>query len=175
MPSATFSIPLASAVVGADIFTVGSGLGVKQAQNGNGVPRKLQKIGVTGSAAAGDFGFDLYAGGHYLGSYMNTTLGVVVPLEARDLVAIPSEDIIGANVSLIGIINDAAATNPVIVTILWEDRPVMGGAFRSDKMVVAGGGGGGYRRSYSGYGAGYRGVGGARRTGRRSARRRFNS
>lgn len=157
MPTSTFSIPAASFTVGADIFSVGVGMGTKQAQNGNGLPRKLTKIGVVGSTNAGDAGFDLYAGGKYLGSFMNTTGGAnVVAKENQDLIS-TTEDIIPGNVTLVGIVNDAAAANPVQVTVVWEDAQPVAGGFRSDKLQVQGGGlGGGFRRGgYSG-GSSYR-------------------
>lgn len=170
MPTATFSVTAANFAVGQDIFTVGTGLGVKQAQQGNGLGRKLMKFGMVGSTNPGDCGLDLYAGGKYIGSFMNTTGGAnVVPKEASDLVVIQSEDIIPANVTLLGIVNDAASTNPVQVTLVWEDAPVMGGAFRSDKIYTGGGGGYGASRrgSYTGRSGGW-----GQSTPRRSTRRR---
>ncbi len=44
------------------------------------------KIGITGSAVIDDMeALDLYYGKEYIGSYEVTTIGVVVPLEARDM------------------------------------------------------------------------------------------
>lgn len=141
MPSATFSVTAANFAIGQDIFSVGTGMGVKQAQSGNGTARKLVKIGVVGSTNPSDAGFDLYAGGKYIGSYMNTTGGAnVVPKPDGDIVLLSGEDIVPANVNLVGIVNDPAATNPVTVTLVWEDMPVFGKTFKSDKMVVSGGG-----------------------------------
>lgn len=139
-------------------------MGVKQAQNGNGQARKLTKIGVTGSTNAGDAGFDLYAGGKYLGSFMNTTGGAnVVPKESQDLIS-TTEDIIPGNVTLVGIVNDAAAANPVNITVVWEDAQVVAGGFRSDKLQIQGG----YRPRSGGYSGGstYK----PRRSSRRSSR-----
>jgi len=155
MPSAMFSVTAANFAVGQDIFSVGTGMGVKQAQSGNGTARKLVKIGVVGSTNPADAGFDLYAGGKYIGSYMNTTGGAnITPKADSDMLELSGEDIIPANVNLVGIVNDAAATNAVIVALVWEDMPVFAKTFKSDKMVIAGGssprrGGYGGGRSYA--------------------------
>lgn len=154
MPKVVFKVASAAAVVGAELFGVGQGLGAKQAQNGNGVPRKIMAVACTGSTAPGDFAFDLYGGGKFLGSFMNTTGGAYTPKEADDWLDIASEDIVPANVTLIAMVTDAAAADAYI-GISWEDRPVMGGGFRSDTMTVRGGGGGGGYRS-RGSSGGYR-------------------
>lgn len=137
MPSATFVVPVASATVGADMFKVGSGLGVSQAQKGNGVPRRLHAIGITGSANPGDFGIDLFAGGKYLGSFVNTTGGAnITPANDKDMQPIFSEDYIAAGADLLAVCNDAGVTNPLWFTIAWEDK--IAGKFSTDIVQQAG-------------------------------------
>lgn len=147
-----FSVAVASAAVGADIFTGGAGLGAKQAMKGSGRPRRLHGIAITGGNSAGEAGIDLYAGSKYLGSFKTTTSGAVTPKMDSDLQPIYSEDYVVGD--LMGIVNAAPTVNPLQVLVSWEDK--VGGGFATDAMKVVGGapprrsyGGGGFRKRRS--------------------------
>lgn len=147
MPSSMFSVAVASAAVGSDIFTGGTGLGAKQAMKGSGKPRRLHGIALTGGNSAGEAGIDLYAGSKYLGSFKTTTSGAVTPKMDADLQPIYSEDYVMGD--LMGIVNAAPTVNPLQILVSWEDK--VGGGFVTDSLKIQGGGFA-PRRSYGGGG-----------------------
>lgn len=80
--------------------------------------RRVSRIGVTGSAAAGDASVDLFYGDTYIGTFYNTTLGAnILPLDGRDMMNVPSTWALSPNEPLNILISDAGATNILYVTL----------------------------------------------------------
>jgi len=53
-------------------------------------PRFVKRIGVVGSAVPGDASVDLFYGNTFIGTFFNTTIGAVVPLDSKDIVQVAS-------------------------------------------------------------------------------------
>mgnify|MGYP003136894555 CR=1 FL=1 len=110
MPSFTASIPAATAVLGADLFADQ----VWARSPGN---RTLNGIGCKGSAAAGDSEFEVYIDEVRVGQFFN--LGTGFP-NNDDITALESLGV-PAGAQLRAIVRDAAATNPLNVTVELEN------------------------------------------------------
>jgi len=95
----------ATAVVGYDLL---SGNQLQQV----GYDRVIKALGFTGSTAAGDCGFDLYVDTVLVGQFVNTDTGVPNRDDLMDF-----EFVVPANSRIIAKVNDAAASNPVYLTI----------------------------------------------------------
>lgn len=95
----------ATAAVGYDLL---SGNQLQQV----GYERVITALGFTGSTAAGDCGFDLYVDTVLVGQFVNTDTGV----PNRDDM-FTCEFVVPANSKIIAKVNDAAASNPVYLTM----------------------------------------------------------
>lgn len=84
-------------------------------------PRLLKFIGCAGSAAAGDFAFELLIGNFRVGKFYNTTGGAVVPKAADDLLPIGRTLYIPGGANLRAIVKDASGTNPAFITVVTDD------------------------------------------------------
>lgn len=87
------------------------------------VPRAIKKIGVAGSAAAGDTSVDLFVETTFIGTYFNTSAGVVEPLEAKDFKTVDIGVAPGENINVI--LNTAPTSNALKVTLILEDNVPM--------------------------------------------------
>ena len=114
MPTITVQETAATAVVG---FNLMSGNRV-QVSNRN---RRVRRIGVVGSAVLQDAEVQLFYGSNFVGNFKPTTIGVVVPLDARDMMPVVDADFCPAGESLNLFISDAPATNPIVATLEIEE------------------------------------------------------
>lgn len=110
MPNYTVSVPAATAVVDADLFT--GEVWSRAPQN-----RVVTGMGLRGSAAAGDSEIELFIDEVRVGNFFNNDLGFpdnddLLPLEN---LAVP------AGAQLRAIVRDAPATNPLNGMIALED------------------------------------------------------
>jgi len=81
-------------------------------------PRFVRRIGVTGSAAAGDAAVDMFYGNVYIGTFYNTTLGAnIIPLDAKDMVQVSSNVGMEPNEPLHILIAKVSTTNILAVTL----------------------------------------------------------
>lgn len=80
-------------------------------------PRTVTRIGVVGSSAVGNAAIDLYFGSEKIGTFYNTSSGVVVPLEAKDLIPIRTNKAMAANEPLHVIVNTVSVTNVFVITL----------------------------------------------------------
>jgi len=114
MPTITISAAAATAVVGYNLM---SGNRV-QVSNRN---RRVRRIGVVGSAVLQDAEVQLFYGSNFVGNFQPTTIGVVVPLDARDMMPVVDADYCPAGESINVFVSDAPATNPLVVTLEIEE------------------------------------------------------
>jgi len=111
MPNYTASVPAATAIVGANLTD-----GLRWARSP--ANRVLQALGLAGSAAIGDSEVDVYIDEIRVGSFFNTAL--LFPQVDRDMQ--PQGDLfIPAGAEIQAIVVNAAATNPLNLTVSLED------------------------------------------------------
>ena len=80
--------------------------------------RRVSRIGVTGSAAAGDSAIDLFYGDTFLGTFYNTTLGAnIIPLDSKDMMNVTSRYALDRNEPLNLLVSVAPTTNPLNVSM----------------------------------------------------------
>lgn len=80
--------------------------------------RRVTRLGVVGSAAAGDAAVDLFYGDTYIGTFYNTTSGAnVIPVDSKDMMSVPSQYVLEPNEPLNLLISDAGSTNVLVVTM----------------------------------------------------------
>lgn len=127
----------ASATVGTDLIST-------ERLNKTGFNRKINGIGLVGSAAVGDTEVQLFVGGVDQGKYRNTSTGLAVKADT-DLKKLNL--FVPANAQIEAKVTDAPATNPIVFNLEFTDYST---------------GNGGGRRTYRRSGGSY---GGARRTG----------
>jgi len=117
MPNVTVRESAAGSAVGTDLLA-NAPPNIKRSPN----YRRVTKIAVTGSAAAGDAAVDLFYGASFIGRFYNTTLGAnIIPLEARDLIKVESDLVMEPNEDLLVVISDAGTTNILSVTLNISD------------------------------------------------------
>jgi len=117
MGSGTVSPAAATAVVDYDMLTGAEG---PRFARMNGVDRVLTSLGMAGSAAAGDAAIRLYVEDTYYGNFINPTAGAVGP-KKDDYVPITVP--VPAGQQIRAIVYDAATTNPLILTLTWDEYP----------------------------------------------------
>jgi len=110
MPTGEVSVAAATAVVGYDLFQD------EWFQIMN-IDRTLTKIGLAGSAAALDTEVELFVGTEKIGNYLNKATGAVL----MDAHGINLEADVPEGSMLHAYVTDAPTTNPVNVTIEWEE------------------------------------------------------
>jgi len=103
------SIAAATAAVGYDCTT-----GTLWAVQGNN--RVLTGIAVGGSAAAGDAKIDVFVDQVKIGEFYNTVTGFPTRDHFYNL-----NNVVPAGSKISMIVTDAAATNPLNITIQWQD------------------------------------------------------
>jgi len=106
MSTETFSVTAATAALGYDLFTG------KTCQSSYR-PRYLKGIACTGSTAAGDTSFDLFIDTIKIGTFTNTDTGVP---NIDDV--LPMGNLIPAGAQLHAYVTDAAASNPVWISLV---------------------------------------------------------
>lgn len=80
--------------------------------------RRVSRIGVTGSAAAGDSAVDLFYGDTYIGTFYNTTLGAnIIPLDSKDMMNVTSTYVLDRNEPLNLLVSTQPTTNPLNVSM----------------------------------------------------------
>jgi len=110
------SVAAATAVVGYDLLA--SGTGPRFARMA-GIDRVITGVGLCGSAAAGDTEVHVYVEDVFAGNFYNTTTGFpTVDHVCKTKIAVP------ANAQIRAVVNDAPATNPANLLILWDELPV---------------------------------------------------
>jgi hypothetical protein len=114
MPSYTISNTAAVAIVGADLF--GNEVWSRSPRN-----RVATSFAMVGSTNAGDTGVDLFIDETRIGTFMNTQGGANLVPQFDDFQSLEAL-FIPAGAQLRCVVNDAAASNPVITTIRVEDQ-----------------------------------------------------
>ena len=114
MPTITVDAAAATAVVGYNLMA-GNRVQVASTR------RRVRRIGVVGSAVLQDAEVQLFYGSVFVGNFKPTTIGVVVPLDARDMMPVVDDNICNAGESLNLFVSDAPATNPIVVTLEIEE------------------------------------------------------
>ncbi len=80
--------------------------------------RRVTRLGIVGSTNPGDASVDLFYGSSYIGTFFNTTGGAnLIPLDAKDMVPVPTNMIMEPNEPLNVLISDAGAGNIIVVTM----------------------------------------------------------
>ena len=115
-------IAAASALVGVDLLQVSP----SHPDARTPFARKMDSIACVGSAAAGDFIFDLFINGRRVGTYANSATGVGID-KSRDLIAL--DLFVPANALIECKVVDAANTNPVLIQLEFS-KPDRVGGFR---------------------------------------------
>ncbi len=86
------------------------------------VYRRVKRIGLVGSAAVGDASVDLFYGSTYIGTFFNTSAGAnLIPLDAKDLISVESEEVCLPGEPLNVLISDAGGTNVLVTTLEIEE------------------------------------------------------
>ena len=109
------SVAAATAVVGYDLLL--SGTGPRFARMA-GVDRVVTAVGVCGSAAALDTELHMFVEDVFSGNFFNITTGA----PTKDHM-INTKIVVPANAQIRIVVNDAAATNPINVTLQWDEYP----------------------------------------------------
>jgi len=107
------SVAAASATVGTDLLTFGTGPRFARMA---GVDRIITGIGVCGSAAGADTELHFFIEDVFAGNFFNITTG----LPTKDHI-IQTRIAVPAGAQIRCVVNDAAATNPINVTIQWDE------------------------------------------------------
>ena len=110
MPNYTASVTAAVAIVGADVFS-------GQVWARSPVDRILTGVGMTGSAVVGDTEVEAFIDEVRVGQFFNTALLLPNQDEIQDL----EELFVPAGAQLRALVRDAAATNPIYISIVVED------------------------------------------------------
>lgn len=114
MPTITVEESSAASAVGTNLM---SGNRVQVAST----RRRVRRIGVTGSAVLGDAELQLFYGSVFVGNFRPTTIGVVMPLDARDMIPVVDDNICMPGESLNLFVSDAGATNIIRATMEIEE------------------------------------------------------
>lgn len=83
--------------------------------------RRVSRIGVVGSAVLGDSSLDLFYGSTYIGTFFPTTIGVVLPLEARDFVGVDPTIVCEPAEPINLLVSDVGVTNVMRATLVIEE------------------------------------------------------
>lgn len=110
MVSVTFKESAAASAVGTNLFSGNQFQGSTRF-------RKVNRIGVVGSSAAANAAVDLFYGSTKVGTFYNTTLGAVAPLEAKDLVPVAGTLLCDPGELINVLVNTASTTNPFVITL----------------------------------------------------------
>lgn len=132
--------------------TVGYDLIQAEINNRSPKARRLTKLALTGSSAAGDTVVEVLVQGKSIGSYANTSTGLVADRtkDFRDVNAY-----VAPNELVQVFVRDAPTTNPIVLELEFTESSGRVGGYR--------------RRSYGGGATGMRTSGMRRTTGRRSS------
>jgi hypothetical protein len=79
--------------------------------------RQVRRIGVVGSAVLRDASVDLFFGDTYIGTYFPTTIGVVIPVDSKDMINVQTEYALEPNEPLNLIVSKISVTNPFAITL----------------------------------------------------------
>jgi hypothetical protein len=109
------SVAAATAVVGYDLLL--SGTGPRFARMA-GVDRVIKAVGVCGSAAGADTELHIFVEDVFAGNFYNITTG----LPTKDHM-VETKIVVPANAQIRVVVNDSAATNPINVTLTWDEYP----------------------------------------------------
>jgi len=109
------SVAAASATVGTDLLTFGTGPRFARMA---GVDRVIKSIGVAGSAAADDTELHVFVEDVFAGNFFNITTGH----PTKDHM-VETKIVVPANAQIRVVVNDAAATNPINVVLTWDEYP----------------------------------------------------
>ena len=107
------SVAAASATVGIDLLTFGTGPRFARMA---GVDRIITGVGCCGSAAALDTEIHLFVEDVFAGNFYNITTGA--PTTDHIL---PTKIAVPAGAQIRCVVNDAAATNPINITLKWDE------------------------------------------------------
>lgn len=111
MPVITVKEASAASVIGTNLM---SGNRIQTAASF----RKVNRIGVVGSAVPGDASVDLFYGSEYIGTFFNTTGGAnLIPTSNVDMIEIPDEKFTEPGEPINLLISDVGATNVLAVTL----------------------------------------------------------
>jgi len=117
MPTVTVKEASAASVVGTNMM---SGNRVQVASTF----RRVRRLGVVGSAAAGDSSVDLFYGSVFVGNFFNTTAGAdKVPTNNVDMIPVTDDNIANPGDPINLLISDAGATNILVATLEIEESP----------------------------------------------------
>lgn len=83
--------------------------------------RVIKKVALVGSAVLRDAYVDIFVGSHYLGTFYPTTVGVVVPLEARDFIETDKNLVVERNELINVIVGSVSVTNAFLLQMVIEN------------------------------------------------------
>lgn len=109
MPTITFKEASAASAVGTNLMPARFATSPKF--------RRISRIGVVGSAVLGDASLDVYYGDHYVGTFFPTTIGVVIPVDSKDMIPVSDDTLCQPGEPISVIVSDASATNVFVVTL----------------------------------------------------------